>query len=96
MRGETGPLLHLRESIPADGEGDAHRVDALFWCRPLTVPAALGGSVPDGVQRGVAWVPLGRIGSLRIVPLYLRDLIPDLVAKAAAGEPQGLYVGNRA
>ncbi|MBT2478376.1 NUDIX domain-containing protein [Streptomyces sp. ISL-94] len=96
VRVETGPLLHLRERIPTDGEGDAHRVDALFWCRPLAVPTALGGSVPDDVQRGAEWVPLDRISSLRITPVYLRDLIPDLVAKAAAGEPSGIYVGNLA
>ncbi|MFG2298335.1 NUDIX domain-containing protein [Streptomyces sp. NPDC048603] len=98
----AGQLLFLREHIPANHEAGPiaydrnHRVDALFWCEVVSEPFKLGGSIPDPTHTGVEWVPLDKVGGLRMIPLYLRDQLTHVVAQAAAGTWQTLYLGDMA
>ncbi|MEU6866780.1 NUDIX domain-containing protein [Streptomyces sp. NPDC046876] len=98
----AGQLLILREHIPAHHEEGPieydrnHRVDALFWCEAVSVPSRLGGGIPDPTHTGVEWVPVDKVGGLRMIPLYLRDQLADIAAQAAAGTWQTMYLGDTA
>ncbi|MEU9303278.1 NUDIX domain-containing protein [Streptomyces sp. NPDC048269] len=98
----AGQLLILREHIPASheegpiGDDRNHRVDALFWCEVVSEPSELGGSVPDPTHSGVEWVPLEKVGELRMIPVYLRDQLPVIAARAAAGAWRTMYLGDMA
>ncbi|GGY00926.1 NUDIX domain-containing protein [Streptomyces hiroshimensis] len=101
VRVTAGPMLLLREYIPANHSGDrvppgsnSHRVDALFWCHIVEEPDVLGGTVPDDGQTGVEWVPLDKVGALRFIPAYVRDRLVHLVALGEAGGPGGYYAGD--
>ncbi|WP_405835042.1 hypothetical protein [Streptomyces sp. NBC_00105] len=52
--------------------------------------------MPDPTHTGVEWVPLDKVGGLRMIPLYLRDQLTHVVAQAAAGTWQTRYLGDMA
>ncbi|GAA0416391.1 NUDIX domain-containing protein [Streptomyces luteireticuli] len=100
VRVKTGPLLWLREYVPANHPGepitdaDGHRVEALFACSVVSEPERLGGIVPDDYQSGIAWVPVEKASGLRLIPAHLRNRLPALVAQAAEGQARARYEGD--
>ncbi|MFG2484861.1 MULTISPECIES: hypothetical protein [Streptomyces] len=62
----------------------------------VSEPSKLGGSIPDPTHTGVEWVPLDKVAGLRMIPLYLRDRLTDVVAQATAGTWQTKYLGDTA
>lgn len=101
VRVKAGPLLVLREHIAGNHldsiipiDTGHHRVEAVFWCDVLDVPSTLGGTLHDDVQTGVEWVPLGKVGTLRMIPPHLQDRLPELAAQAVAGGIPAVYAGD--
>lgn len=64
-----------------------HQVEIMFSCRLLR---KLGRPhAPDGNQTGFAWVPLSRLGKVRLYPSVLKILLTP------SGRPRGpVYLGD--
>lgn len=92
---EVGRLALVRDYIVAHHEfagqhdNDDHQVELMFECTlaPGAEPAV--GDAADGMQTGVDWVALDRLGEVRIYPKLLPQLLRD-------GVPQDLarYLGD--
>ncbi|GAA2710271.1 MULTISPECIES: NUDIX domain-containing protein [Streptomyces] len=91
-------LVVLREYIPARHQDVtpvppevAHRVEAVFWCEVVAQPPVLGGHNEDDTQTGVEWVPLSKLGDIRLLPPSL----PRIVHAVLHVEVEGaLYLGD--
>lgn len=95
---ETGVLVrplqprHIRDYVAANHEfarwdRDFHQVEVMFDCE--FVRKAGKAHAPDKRQTGSAWVPLARLGGVRLYPSVLKILL------APAGRPRGpVYLGD--
>ncbi|MDA8132182.1 MAG: NUDIX domain-containing protein [Elusimicrobia bacterium] len=81
---ETGILVgpgrarYVRDYIArnhefAKSDGDFHQVEVMFLCS--CAGRAKGPRAPDAAQTGHSWVPLTRLGKIRLYPSVLKSLI---------------------
>ncbi|MEV5238500.1 NUDIX domain-containing protein [Streptomyces cinnamoneus] len=104
VREETGVtvtarrLAVLRECIPARHEdvasmpsGAMQRVEAVFCCEVVAEPAVLGGHNEDDGQTGVEWVPLAKLGHVRLLPPSLPRIVHAVLNDPAGG---AVYLGD--
>jgi 8-oxo-dGTP pyrophosphatase MutT (NUDIX family) len=95
---ETGALVkpgeprYVRDYVAANHEFSArtagfHQVEIMFLC--ALVKRAGRADAPDRGQTGAAWVPLKKLGKIRLYPSVLKILL------APAGNPRGpVYLGD--
>ena len=74
----VGRLRFLRDYIAshhefADTDGGFHQVELMFACELRDAPRA--GSLPDGMQTGIAWLALDALGGHRLYPGVLKRLL---------------------
>ncbi|MGK5543421.1 NUDIX domain-containing protein [Streptomyces sp. URMC 127] len=91
-------LAVLREYIPARHPGGApmlsgatHRVEAMFWCEIVAEPTVLGGHNEDDTQTGIEWIPLSKIGHVRLLPPSLPRIVHAVLNDPAEG---AVYLGD--
>lgn len=100
VRVKAGPMLWVREYVPANHPGepitdaDGHRVEVLFACSVVDEPERLGGIVPDDYQSEIAWVPVDKATGLRLIPAHLGARLPALVEQATTGHVHARYEGD--
>lgn len=66
------------------------RVELLFRCEIPADYVAHSGPRPDRSQVGVAWVPLADVPSIPLLPVGIRDVLPELARQPGAP----LYLGK--
>lgn len=86
----VGRLALVRDYIVAHHEfagrhdNDDHQVELMFQCALVPGATPVVGDAADGMQTGVDWVPLDRLGELRLYPKVLPELLRDGVPRDAA------------
>lgn len=79
---QVGDLLYVREYIGrnhefAEWDADVHQVELMFSCTLAGDIAPALGSSPDANQVSVVWLGLDELGSCRLYPAVLKELIPQ-------------------
>lgn len=92
---KVGELVYARDYIGANHEFAAkhshlHQIELIFKCHILSGESVSIGPIPDKDQIGLAWLPLK---TLNDYPLYPKQLIPVLMAKAQ-GQTVPVYLGD--
>jgi len=85
-----GPLRVVREYIGKNHEfhesdGDAHQVEFYFECDLAPGSEPRDGEMKDTNQVDVEWVPLERLGSVRVYPKFFEKGLGDF---------QAIYLGD--
>ena len=89
---EIGRLLWIREYIGPHHEfaqtDHAHQIEFMFACQvPKDYEPRLG-TLPDGNQHGVAWLPLTELDRQRLYPARLKKLL------VTAWDQDQVYLGD--
>lgn len=76
----VGRVLFVRDYIAAHHEFavqdlGAHQVEIMFECQLAPASAPQVGDDPDGMQTGVAWVPLSALAGCRFYPRAVADIL---------------------
>ncbi|MFQ6198658.1 NUDIX domain-containing protein [Streptomyces sp. NPDC000405] len=98
VRVKAERLVVLREYIPARHQdtipmlsGSTHRLEAVFWCEIVSEPAVLGGHNQDGPQTGTEWMPISKLGDIRLLPPSLPSIIHSVLNDPVEG---AVYLGD--
>jgi ADP-ribose pyrophosphatase YjhB (NUDIX family) len=83
---KAGELVLIREYIGCHHEfkkydKDAHQIEFMFLCRIIGTARAKKGKMPDGYQKGVAWLDIRKLYKYRIYPKILKEIIPQIRKK---------------
>ena len=86
----VGPLRLVRECIGknhefSESDGDVHQVELYFECDLVPGSEPKNGETRDTNQVDVEWVPLDRLGSVRVYPKLFQKGLDDF---------QTIYVGD--
>lgn len=81
---DPGPPFHLWEWFMPDGSGERVRVVAAArHCRPLTLDVSPENRVPDDHLEESAWIPLGAVASMDLIP-SLRPVLREFLRRYPA------------
>lgn len=81
-----------RNHFPGDPRFEAnHRVEITFQCSVTGDPLVLGAQLPDAVQTGLEWIPLGDVPTTNLIVKALPDRIAAL---AHDPHPPAAYLGD--
>lgn len=62
----------------AESDGNAHQVEFMFDCKVRGDYLPDNGTLPDGMQTGVTWLPLKNLNSYRLYPSGLFQAIENM------------------
>jgi 8-oxo-dGTP diphosphatase len=90
----TGRLVLSRDYIGANHEfaeyeGDVHQIELMFTAEPIAEVEYQ--QIQDPWQTGIEWVPLERLGELRIYPSILNRILPQILSGRYEGP---IYLGD--
>ena len=59
----------------AELDSGTHQIEYMFECSLADNAIACNGTIPDGAQIGVEWIPLSQLSDIRIYPSVLKEVI---------------------
>jgi ADP-ribose pyrophosphatase YjhB (NUDIX family) len=77
----------------AEFESDVHQVEFMFLCALQDGAKPRLGTVPDGPQTGVAWLPIERLDQFRLYPSTLKNVLPECSNSSGKTQPV-VYLGD--